>query len=409
MKAASVRVWLSMNAGVRACTVEGAARRLLRQTAAVADEDMHVGFAVQPFKNYDDWKAASHTLMTLAERREEEDQAATREHKYHESASQKRGSKSFEPLEEQQVAEEDGRDLAILTTVDGALLDDEALRVTMKPAIARTRDEPKKATNFALGALQRRLPGLLSFDQESWLPRGRFPVRDLSGLTSQAWEAIADIACGAVEREVASYKGKGRSLPYSGMYGKPPWMDDAFCILTSRAITPLNGDILRAFGEICRTHKLEFNPRRRMELSQDIPFPELWAHFTRVLSWEFEDPERALRWLSRLFDESYAKRVAEDEPSPGMKVDIIDIVSPLLQVPRNLVGVRDGVRYASLTIFSWIPHWAWPLIEPAIFRPDLTDVKLIQDIKDSAVLTALALQYLVSIPSAELDSSTWPQ
>ncbi|THG95081.1 hypothetical protein EW026_g6501 [Hermanssonia centrifuga] len=90
------------------------------------------------------------------------------------------------PLEERDAAADDGIDIAILTTADAILLDDDLLATTIRGSLQETRAKPAEIMSFVLEAVRQRLQETSSFTKLTHF-------LDLSQLTERAWRALINI------------------------------------------------------------------------------------------------------------------------------------------------------------------------------------------------------------------------
>lgn len=312
--------------------------------------------------------------------------------------------KYFEPLEEEDVAKSDKKDVDILTTVDDAILDDELLRVTMKPTLIQLRPEPAAVIRFVKGALKHRVPQLSSLDLNKW-----FPFSDLSSLTTQTWEALESLLLYVVEREL-SKKPVQKELP--------AWITDTFLIMASRADISRDRHLMQAFGSLCRRHQLRWiscNPDAMHRL-----FNALLRDSVTVVPQEFEDFDRVYKAVCDLYGSTccnsgckhkganlryFEQQVAIHDPSRDTKSLIVDIISPLAPKTKE---TREQLSSAAcdlwLAVSAWIPWWAWSKITlPCIPLQSAIAVDS-EYYTRSASLTVLALRYLTSIPFADINT-----
>lgn len=316
------------------------------------------------------------------------------------------------PLEESDIATSDKHDVEMLAAVDDALLDDELLRVTMKPAIARLDSEPDDVIGFVFGALQRRLPQLSSavLSEDGMLSVSRLP-----GLSSQAWVAITDITVTLMQRHLQQYRHK----PVPRDVLDSPWLCNALALLTSRADHPMADDTSKSFSEMCRAYHLQF-PWRRCVVNVTIPTQDRWQLFLRVLPREFDDPGHASVAICELYakERCYPKRgygrtflaewIAAHDLSTNSRHDIQNIVIAWLRQTGEAAGSR--LRLAHLVVSTWIPERAWT--QQSVDFPKFSlrtvgsrsvdGVSLSERIAANPVLTVTAVRYLTSITFADM-------
>lgn len=318
------------------------------------------------------------------------------------------------PLEEFDIATSDEHDVEMLAAVDDALMDDELLRVTMKPTIARIDCEPDDVVNFVCGALQHRLPPSSSI---SLGEDGLFLVARVAGLSSQAWQALTDITVSIMHRQLQQYQGK----PVPRDVLTSPWLCNALGLLTSQADHPMADNTSRSFSDICRTHHLQF-PWRRYVVDVNLSVQNRWPLFIRTLPQELEDFDHASVAISELFakdncspecghDPAFlAERVAAHDIPTESRHAIQNIVAGLVRQNGEAAGPR--LRLAHFVVSAWIPGWAWtqqttdfPKFSLHSLSLTFNGHSLSDTIEGSSALTAMAVRYLASVPFADMTAN----